>query len=83
MTSPSRDLSTVLWRRGRLSLVLEPRDLWIGAYVAHGAVYVILVPCLPLRWERRAPEPPGQVKVTPESFGRAGEWMPGDWGGPA
>lgn len=52
MSAP-RDLTTVLCRLGRLSLVLEPRDLWLGVYVAPGAVYVCLVPCLPLRWERR------------------------------
>lgn len=50
---PPRDLTTVLCRLGRLSLVLEPRDLWLGVYVAPGAVCVCLVPCLPLRWERR------------------------------
>lgn len=67
-----RDLSTVLWRHGRLSLVLEPRDLWIGAYIAHGAVYVILVPCLPLKWERR----PRALRGTVSS---PAEWMPGRW----
>ena len=50
--TPSRDLSTVLCRLGRLSLVFEPRDLWVGVYVAYGAVYVCLIPCLPVRWER-------------------------------
>jgi hypothetical protein len=78
-----RDLSTVLWRRGRLSLILEPRDLWVGAYAGHGAVYVILVPCFPLRWQWRAPEAPAPLKMTPEDFGRPSGWMPGDWGGPA
>lgn len=68
-----RDLSTVLWRRGRLSLVLEPRDVWIGLYVAHGAVYVCLVPCLPLKWERRPKAVQGRAE-------RPSGWMPGDWG---
>ena len=52
MTRP-RDLSTRLWRCGRLSLVFEPRDIWLGVYVAPGAVYACLVPCFPLKWERR------------------------------
>ncbi len=39
--------------RGRLSVVFEPRDVWIGLYVARRAVYACLIPCLPLRWERR------------------------------
>jgi hypothetical protein len=47
-----RDLSTRLLHVRRLSLVFEPRDVWIGFYVAPRAVYVCLVPCLPLRWER-------------------------------
>lgn len=51
--SMQRDLSTILFRIGRLSLVLEPRDLWLGVYVAPRAVYVCVIPCLPLRWERR------------------------------
>jgi hypothetical protein len=82
VTAP-RDLSTGLLRLGRLSLVFEPRDWWIGLYVAPGAVYACLVPCLPLRWERRTPEPLAPLKVTPEDFGRPSGWMPGDWGGPA
>lgn len=52
MNAP-RNLTTVLARLGRLSLVLEPRDLWLGLYVAPGAVYVCLLPCLPLKWERK------------------------------
>jgi hypothetical protein len=75
----SRDLSTVLWRHGRLSLVLEPRDLWLGLYVAHGAVYVCLVPCLPLRWERRRPDVPRQSQRVPDGSGRPGAWLPGRW----
>ena len=46
------DLSTALWRRGRLWLIVEPRDIWVGIYVADRAVYVCLVPCLVLKWER-------------------------------
>lgn len=39
-------------RRGRLQVYLEPRDLWVGAYIATDAVYVCLVPLLVLRWAR-------------------------------
>lgn len=49
---PSRDLSTVLWRRGRLSLLFEPRDIWLGVFIGPGAVYVCLVPCVAVRWAR-------------------------------
>jgi hypothetical protein len=47
-----RDLSTALLHRGRLWLLFEPRDLWIGVYVAPRAVY-LGVPFLVLKWERR------------------------------
>lgn len=50
---PSRDLSTVLWRRGRFWLVFEPRDLWFGVFVSPRAVFVCLVPCVAVKWERR------------------------------
>jgi hypothetical protein len=41
----------------RLSVYLEPRDLWIGAYVAPHAVYVCPLPCLVFRWIRRPRQP--------------------------
>jgi hypothetical protein len=37
-------------RRGRLSVYIEPRDVWIGIYVAPGAIYICLLPCLVIRW---------------------------------
>jgi hypothetical protein len=49
-----RDLSTRLLKLGRLSLVFEPRDWWVGVFVGPAAVYVILIPCLPVRWARGA-----------------------------
>ena len=48
-----RDLTTRLLKCGRLSLLFEPRDIWVGVYVAPKAVYVCVVPCLPVKWERR------------------------------
>ena len=48
-----RDLSTRLFRIGRLSLILEPRDLWFGVYAGPDAVYITLIPCLPIRWARK------------------------------
>jgi len=48
-----RDTATTLFRIGRLSLVFEPRDVWVGVFFGPGAVYVCVVPCLPLRWEKR------------------------------
>lgn len=38
------------WVRGRLSVYWEPRDLWVGVYVARDAVYVCPVPTVVLRW---------------------------------
>jgi len=82
------DLSTRLWHCGRLSLVCEPRDIWIGVYVAPGAVYVCLVPCFPLKWERR-PGGPGralakaaEIRALQAQAERPAEWMVGDWRAP-
>lgn len=36
---------------GRASLYIEPRDLWVGVYVAPTAVYVCVF-TLVLRWSR-------------------------------
>ena len=47
------DLSTRLLKAGRLSLIFEPRDIWLGVYLAPSAVYICLIPCLPVRWARR------------------------------
>lgn len=33
-------------------LTLEPRDAWVGLYVAPDALYVCPVPFLVLRWTR-------------------------------
>jgi hypothetical protein len=49
---PSRDLSTRLARFGRLSLVFEPRDIWVGVFIGPAAVYAG-IPFLVLRWERQ------------------------------
>lgn len=37
---------------GRVQIYLEPRDAWVGVYVALDAVYVLLVPFLVFRWTR-------------------------------
>lgn len=39
---------------GRLSIYIEPRDIWVGVYVAPGAVYVCPLPMLVFKWERRS-----------------------------
>jgi hypothetical protein len=39
-------------RLGRLALYVEPRDAWIGAYVAPDAVYVCPLPFCVARWAR-------------------------------
>jgi hypothetical protein len=39
-------------RIGRLSIYIEPRDIWVGAYIARQAVYVCPVPLLVIKWQR-------------------------------
>ena len=39
---------------GRLAVYLEPRDVWVGLYVAPDALYVCPLPLLVLRWARRS-----------------------------
>ena len=48
-----RNWPLALVHRGRFWLIFEPRDLWVGAYVAAKAVYVCPVPCVVLKWDRR------------------------------
>ena len=38
---------------GRLQVYIEPRDMWVGAYVAPAAVYVCPLPMLVFRWSRK------------------------------
>lgn len=38
--------------RGRLNIYIEPRDAWIGAYVAEDYVYVCPLPFVVLRFDR-------------------------------
>lgn len=41
-----------LARVGRVSLLFEPRDLWLGAYVGEDHVYFVIVPMLVFRVTR-------------------------------
>lgn len=36
-------------------LYLEPRDWWVGAYIAPDAVYVCPLPCVVLKFWRKQP----------------------------
>ena len=36
----------------RWRVYLEPRDIWIGVYVARDAIYVCPLPFLVIRWQR-------------------------------
>jgi hypothetical protein len=38
---------------GRLSLYVEPRDVWVGLYVSPGSVFVCPLPMVVIRWRRR------------------------------
>lgn len=39
--------------RRQIKVYLEPRDAWIGVYVAELFVYICPLPFLVIRWERR------------------------------
>lgn len=39
-------------KRGRVEVYSEPRDLWVGVYVAPGAIYVCLIPVVVIRISR-------------------------------
>lgn len=41
--------------RGRLSVYLEPRDIWIGLYLSDTAFYICPLPLLVFRWRRHEP----------------------------
>lgn len=41
-------------RMGRLSVYIEPCDLWMGAYISPFAVYVCPLPMLVIRWRRQS-----------------------------
>jgi len=49
-----RDLSTALWHHGRFWIIFEPRDIWLGVFISRRAVFVCLIPCLPVKWDRHA-----------------------------
>jgi hypothetical protein len=36
----------------RLAIYLEPRDAWVGLYIAPHAIYACPLPFLVLRWTR-------------------------------
>lgn len=53
--------------RGRLLVYVEPRDIWVGAYVAEDYVYVCPLPLVVFRWERS--ESWGQEDFCPDCGG--------------
>ncbi len=44
-------------RIGRVEIYPEPRDLWIGAYIAPDAVYICPLPILVIRISRGRGKP--------------------------
>lgn len=44
-------------RLGRFEFYLEPRDIWVGAFVGEFAVYVCPLPCVVIRWDRTKRDP--------------------------
>ena len=77
--TPSRDLSTILWRRGRFSVVLDPRNLMVGPRFDPGAL-VVHVAVFGFRWQWRKPEVPGRPGTPADGY--LTEWMPGAWEAP-
>lgn len=43
-------------RIGRVQIYIEPRDIWMGVYVAPNAVYVCPLPLVVIRWDRKIAE---------------------------
>jgi hypothetical protein len=78
VTSPSGDLSTILWRCGPFSVTLDPRNFLGGLRFDPGAV-VVHVAVFGVRWQWRKPDGPGQAKAIPDGSGRPEEWLPGQW----
>jgi hypothetical protein len=77
MTRP-RDLSTVLLRLGRFSVILDPRNLLAGFRLDPGAI-TVHVTVFGFRWERRKPAAPGQPETAPAAAELPSGWMPGEW----
>jgi hypothetical protein len=46
-----RDLRILLFR-GAVTIYLEPRDIWVGAFVSIHSVYVCPLPCLVIKFDR-------------------------------
>ena len=44
-------------RFGRVRLYIEPRDIWVGVYVAPDAVYICPLPLVVIRWDRHRHDP--------------------------
>ncbi len=37
----------------RIKIYFEPRDLWVGVYLARPHVFICPLPCLVIRWTGR------------------------------
>jgi hypothetical protein len=66
LTSPQVDEAGIPKRRklsdhrvtlGRVQLYIEPRDAWIGVYIAPRATFVCPLPFVVLRWDRHRHDP--------------------------
>lgn len=44
-------------RVGRFQLYIEPRDIWVGVYVAPDAIYACPLPLVVIRWDRHQHDP--------------------------
>lgn len=48
-----RKVSDRRLKLGRLQFYIEPRDAWVGVFVGSLAIYVLPVPFVVIRWDRR------------------------------
>lgn len=48
---------------GPLSIYIDPRDIWVGIYIAKPAVYVCPLPMLVIKWNKRTT---GYLAASPE-----------------
>lgn len=48
----TRPISARRLHLGRISIYIEPRDAWVGVYVAPHSAYICPLPFVVIRWAR-------------------------------
>jgi hypothetical protein len=74
-----RDLSTILWRCGRFSVIVDPRNLLAGFRLDPGVIVAHLT-VFGFRWEWRKPDGSGRSRTVADVTEQPSGWlMPGAW----